>query len=168
MRGGGPAETVGRAMQVIRAPLVVAMSLLRRLGRRSDAPADPLHAPALEQRLFSTFPGGLPGAGLALLRAAVAIPLVYAGLVSVASWAPVLLEVVTAGAAILLLIGLWTPLAGALIVVAELGLAVLHPSEAWMYVHFAAMGAALAMLGPGGCSLDARLFGRKRIQIPQR
>jgi len=122
----------------------------------------------LLQRLFSTFPRGLPGAGLALLRAAAAIPLVYAGLLTLASSSPVLLEVVTAGAAILLLIGLWTPLAGALIAVAELGMAVLHPAEPWMYVHFAAMGAALAMLGPGGCSLDARLFGRKRIQIPQR
>jgi hypothetical protein len=122
----------------------------------------------LLQRLFSTFPRGLPGAGLAILRAASAIPLVYAGLLTVASSTPVLLEMVTAGAAILLLIGLWTPLAGALIAVAELGMAVLHPAEPWMYVHFAAMGAALAMLGPGGCSLDARLFGRKRIQIPQR
>jgi hypothetical protein len=120
------------------------------------------------QRLFSTFPCGLPGAGLALLRAAAAIPLVYAGLLTVASSSPVLLEVVTAGAAIMLLLGLWTPLAGALIAVAELGLAVLHPAEPWMYVHFATMGAALAMLGPGGWSLDARLFGRKRIQIPER
>jgi putative oxidoreductase len=30
------------------------------------------------------------------------------------------------------------------------------------------MGAALAMLGPGAWSVDARLFGRKRIHIPQR
>ena len=118
------------------------------------------------QRLFSTFPCGLPGAGLALLRAAAAIPLVYAGLMTLASSSPALLEVVIAGAAILLLIGLWTPLAGALIAVAELYLAALHPAEPWMYIHFAAMGAALAMLGPGGCSLDARLYGRKRIQIP--
>ena len=29
-----------------------------------------------------------------------------------------------------------------------------------------ALGAALAMLGPGAWSVDARLFGRKRIQIP--
>jgi hypothetical protein len=120
------------------------------------------------QRLFSAFPCGLPGAGLVLLRAAAAIPLVYAGRATVASSSPILLEVVTAGAAILLLIGLWTPLAGALIAVAELRLAVLHPAAPWMYVHFAAMGAALAMLGPGGCSLDARLFGRKRIEIPPR
>jgi putative oxidoreductase len=120
------------------------------------------------QRLFSTFPEGLPGAGLVLLRAAAAIPLVYAGLLTVASSSPAILEVVIAGAAILLLIGLWTPLAGTLIALAELGLAVVHPAEPWTYVHFAAMGAALAMLGPGGCSLDALLFGRKQIQIPQR
>jgi len=118
------------------------------------------------QRLFSTFPCGLPGAGLLLLRAAAAIPLVYTGLLSVASSSPAIPEVVSAGAAVLLMIGLWTPLAGALMAVAELSLAVLHPSEPWMYVHFATMGAALAMLGPGGCSLDARLFGRKQIQIP--
>ncbi len=120
------------------------------------------------QRLFSTFPCGLPGAGLILLRAAVAIPLLYAGWLTVASSSPVILEAVTAGAAILLLIGLWTPLAGALVAVAELVLAVQHPAAPWMYVHFAAMGAALAMLGPGGCSLDARLFGRKQIEIPPR
>ena len=120
------------------------------------------------QRLFSTFPCGLPGAGLLLLRAAVAVPLVYAVPRTVASSPPAILEVIAAGAAILLMIGLWTPLAGALIAVVELGLAVLHPAEAWMYGHFATMGAALAMLGPGGCSLDAHLFGRKQIQIPQR
>ena len=120
------------------------------------------------QRLFSTFPGGLPGGGLALLRAAAGVPLVHAGLLTVASSAPVLLEVVAAGAALLLLIGLWTPLAGALVAVAEMGLAVLHPAEPWMHIQFAAIGAALAMLGPGGCSLDARLFGRKQIQIPYR
>jgi putative oxidoreductase len=120
------------------------------------------------QRLFSTFPGRLPGAGLVLLRAATAIPLVYTGKLTLASSSPAILEVTAAGAAILLLIGFWTPLAGTLIAVAEVGLAVLHPAEPWTYFHFATMGAALAMLGPGGCSLDARLFGRKQIQIPQR
>jgi hypothetical protein len=117
------------------------------------------------QRLFSTFPCGLPGAGLLLLRAAF-IPLVYAGLLTVRSSSPAILEVVTAVAAILLLIGLWTPVAGVLVAAGELGLAVLHPAAAWTYVHFATIGAALAMLGPGGCSVDARLFGRKQIQIP--
>lgn len=118
------------------------------------------------QRLFSTFPCGFPGAGLVLLRVAAAFPLVYAGLRTAASSSPATLEVVTAAAALLLLIGLWTPLAGAFIAVAQLGLAVSHPEAPWAFVHFAVLGAALALLGPGGCSLDARLFGRKQIQIP--
>jgi hypothetical protein len=120
------------------------------------------------QRLFSTFPCGLPGAGLLLLRAVAAVPLVHAGLLAVSSPAPVIVDVVTAGAAIFLLVGLWTPVAGGLIAVTELGLAWSHPSDPWTFVHFGVLGAALAMLGPGGCSLDARLFGRKQIQIPER
>jgi putative oxidoreductase len=120
------------------------------------------------QRLYSTFPCGLPGAGLVLLRGAAAIPLVYAGLLARTAPSPTILSVVTVGAALLLLIGLWTPFAGAVIAIVELGLAVVHPADAWRYVHVAAMGAALAMLGPGGCSVDARLFGRKHIQIPER
>jgi uncharacterized membrane protein YphA (DoxX/SURF4 family) len=120
------------------------------------------------QRLFSTFPGGLPGAGLLVLRAAAAVPLVHAGLRAAASSSPAILELAGAGAAVLVLIGLWTPLAGALIAVTELALAVSHPAERWTYVHLAALAAALAMLGPGRCSVDARLFGRKQIQIPHR
>jgi putative oxidoreductase len=120
------------------------------------------------QRLYSTFPCGLPGAGLLLLRATAAIPLVYAELLTTCSPAPVIVEAVTAGAAILLFIGLWTPFAGGLIAVVEFGLALAHPADAWTFLHFAVLGAALAMLGPGGCSVDARLFGRKNIQIPQR
>lgn len=120
------------------------------------------------QRLFSTFPCGLPGAGLLLLRAVVAIPLIHAGLHTASSPAPVISELVTAGAAILLLFGLWTPLAGGLIAVVELGLALSHPADPWTFVRVGVLGAALAMLGPGGCSVDARLFGRKQIEIPQR
>lgn len=120
------------------------------------------------QRLYSTFPRGLPGVGLILLRAIVAIPLIYPGLVTVSSSAPAMLDVITAGAAILLLIGLWTPIAGAALAMIELYLAFSHPADPWGHVHFAVLGASLAMLGPGGRSLDARLFGHKQIQISQR
>jgi hypothetical protein len=85
-----------------------------------------------------------------------------------ASPSPAILDVLTAGAAIPQLMGLWTPLAGALVAVAQLARAVLPPAERWTFVHVAALGAALAMLGPGGCSLDGRLFGRKQIQILRR
>ena len=121
------------------------------------------------QRLFSTFPQGLPGIGLVLLRAAVAIPLVQQAIVGLLNASPPApLGLLAAGAALLLLVGLWTPVAGVLVAVAELGLALSHPAEPWTFVHFGTLGAALAMLGPGGWSVDARLFGRKHIQIPQR
>ena len=120
------------------------------------------------QRLYSTFPCGLPGAGLLLLRAVTTTPLIHSGLLTASSSAPVIADVVMAGAAVLLLIGLWTPLAGGLIAGTELSLAWSHPEDPWAFLHFAMLGAALALLGPGGCSVDARLFGRKHIQIPKR
>ena len=120
------------------------------------------------QRLFSTFPCGPPGAGLLLLRAVIAAPLIHAGSLTASSPTPVIAEVVVAGAAVLLLIGLWTPVAGGLIAVAELSLAGLHPENPSAFLHFATLAAAVALLGPGGCSVDARLFGRKQIQIPER
>ena len=120
------------------------------------------------QRLFSTFPCGPPGAGLLILRAVVAVPLSYAGGLSLASPEPAIAELVAGGAALLLFIGLWTPIAGAVIAAAEFGVALSHPEAPWTSVHFGLLGAALALLGPGGCSVDARLFGRRRIQIPRR
>lgn len=101
-----------------------------------------------------------------LLRSVTAIPLIHAALLTASS--PGIMQIVTAGAAVLLLVGLWTPIAGALIAVTQLGLAWLHPADPWPFVHVAVLGAALAMLGPGGCSVDAPLFGRKQIEIPQR
>ena len=120
------------------------------------------------QRLFSTFPSGLPGAGLLLLRVAAASPLIYAGLLTALSPALVIEDVVTAGAAILLLIGFWTPLAGSLIAVVELGRALGNPADSWTLVQVGVSCAAIAMLGPGAYSVDARLFGRRHIQIPGR
>jgi putative oxidoreductase len=123
------------------------------------------------QRLFSTFPEGWPGTGLVFLRAITAIPLAQRGIAGelmATLSAVVVLQLVAAGAGVLLLIGLWTPIAGVLMAVAELGLAFSRPADPWMHVLLAALGASLAMLGPGAWSIDARLFGRKRIQIPQR
>jgi putative oxidoreductase len=120
------------------------------------------------QRLFSTFPCGRPGAGLLLLRAVTAAPMIQAALVTASRPSAIMAEVLTGAAAVLLLIGLWTPMAGGLIAVMELVLAWFHPEDPWPFLHVAALGAALAMLGPGGCSVDARLFGRKHIEIPKR
>jgi len=121
------------------------------------------------QRLFSTFPEGAPGIGLVLLRVTVVIPLIQqmmAGRLDASLPAPLVL--MTAGAALLLLVGLWTPVAGVLVALIEIVLAVSHPAERWSFVYVGTSAAALAMLGPGAWSVDARLFGRKHIQIPSR
>jgi putative oxidoreductase len=123
------------------------------------------------QRLFSTFPEGWPGTGLLFLRAVVAVPPFQLGilrLLPATASATVIPQLIATGAAALLLAGLWTPVAGVLMAIAELCLAFLYPAEPWMHILLGALGAGLAMLGPGAWSVDARLFGRKRIRIPQR
>jgi putative oxidoreductase len=122
------------------------------------------------QRLYSTFPEGWPGTGLILLRAVAAIVPVQQGLAAAqtASFPALILQLVAACGSALTLVGFWTPIAGMLMAVAELFLAFSHTTDPSMHILLAALGAALAMLGPGAWSVDARLFGRKRIQIPQR
>ena len=123
------------------------------------------------QRLFSTFPEGWPGAGLVFLRVIAAIPPLQHGIAALLTASLPLvavLQLVAAGAAALLLVGFWTPVAGALMALAELGLALSHPIDPWMHIRLGALGAVLAMLGPGAWSVDAHRFGRKRIQIPRR
>jgi putative oxidoreductase len=122
------------------------------------------------QRLFSTFPEGWPGAGLAFLRVVTAIPPFQHGIAGLwpVTQPLVMVHLAAAGAAALLLAGLWTPVAGILLAMVELGLAVFHPGDRWMHMLVGALGVTLAMLGPGAWSVDARLFGRKRIQIPSR
>jgi len=79
-----------------------------------------------------------------------------------------ILHVVTTGVGILLLIGLWTPIAGALVAVIAVWHAFYHLGDPWSCIMLGTLGAALALLGPGGWSVDARLFGWKRIDIRDR
>ena len=67
------------------------------------------------------------------------------------------------GVIVLLWIGLWTPIAAVTASAIQIGtLSLAHQFNSSSMV-IAAVGFALAMLGPGAWSLDARLFGRKRI-----
>jgi uncharacterized membrane protein YphA (DoxX/SURF4 family) len=74
------------------------------------------------------------------------------------------LSVLLAGAAILLIIGLFTPIVGTLVALIEGCRLILMPADRLLYLLVATLGAALAMLGPGRWSVDARLFGWKRIE----
>ena len=79
-----------------------------------------------------------------------------------------MIHVLAIAAGILLLAGLWTPIAGALLTIIEIWNAFSHPHDPWSYILLGTLGAALAMLGPGAWSVDAHLFGWKRIRIPDR
>jgi len=72
------------------------------------------------------------------------------------------------GCGILLIPGLWTPIAGFLIVLVELCQAFTIPGDFWVSLLLGTIGGALAMLGPGLWSVDARLFGWKRVEAPPR
>jgi len=69
---------------------------------------------------------------------------------------------------LLLMAGLWTPVAGSLTAIIGIWRSVNHISDAWAGMLLATLGAALAVIGPGFWSLDARLFGWKRIDIRDR
>jgi len=119
------------------------------------------------RRLFSNFAHGPPGVGLLLMRVVCgfalivqALPPLLAGILL----GPALMQSVATGLGILLIAGLWTPLVGVLVAIDSLWnvFVSVHP---WRWTMLATLGAALALIGPGAWSIDARLFGWKRIEI---
>ena len=125
----------------------------------------------LLQRLFSTFAKGWPGMGLLCLRLGAAIVLFHNGVVgSVESpyQQHFLRPLIEAAAGLFLCAGLWTPIAGGAAAIIGLWGAFWRSGDPWSQILLAILGAGLAMLGPGAWSIDARLFGRKRINIPDR
>jgi putative oxidoreductase len=126
------------------------------------------------QRLFSTFASGWPGVGLLLLRLLTAVALIDFGIASVLEAPPLaitVLQIIGAGAGILLLVGLWTPVSGTLAAIVKVWIAfsrvLSHSGDPWIPIVQAVLGVVLAMVGPGAWSIDARLFGRKRIDMPE-
>jgi uncharacterized membrane protein YphA (DoxX/SURF4 family) len=131
------------------------------------------------QRLFSAFPGGLPGVGLLLLRAVIGMIAAAAGGFgladngnsTVATW---IADALTLASGIALLVGLLTPLASLLVALDVIGTKLSWfraPSgsmfEATMTtVLIVSVAAAIVLLGPGALSADARFFGRREIIIP--
>jgi uncharacterized membrane protein YphA (DoxX/SURF4 family) len=132
------------------------------------------------QRLYSTFPGGRLGIGLLLLRVAIGATLIIQGSayllepqdLAIRTWVVCLLALGTGGS---LLMGFLTPVASALALLSGLGITFLWvPTPSCNLLHgnplslnVLVVALACALLGPGAFSLDARLFGRRKIIIPR-
>lgn len=120
------------------------------------------------QRLFSTFPTGKPGVGLLLLRLAAGCSLIVERIQMILPiHSPLVWEIhiglILVGICICL--GFWTPIMAGLEGIGELLMTVTDPARYESHLLLAILGISLAMLGPGAWSVDALLFGRKRITV---
>jgi uncharacterized membrane protein YphA (DoxX/SURF4 family) len=129
---------------------------------------------------YSTFPGRWQGLGLLLLRSAVGVTLIIQSAsalvdsqgMTVGAWAGCLIELASG---ISLLIGFVTPAAAIFAVLVHVGIGLSwFPVPAQVFFNSGPLTAdlvittmACAFLGPGAFSLDARLFGRRKIIIPR-
>jgi len=122
------------------------------------------------RRLFSSFARGLPGVGLLVMRLVGGIAIIAraAAMLDSGSLTVVAAALLAIGAGFCLLAGLWTPLAGSLIAAIGIWCACTRPDDPLSSVLLATIGAALALVGPGAWSIDARLFGWKRIDVRDR
>jgi len=101
------------------------------------------------------------------MRVAAGVPPLVKGIQALLAGPPLgstLLDAGSVALGLLLLAGLWTPFAGALLVLQALWSA--HSSGYPLpWILLAALGAALTLIGPGAWSVDAWLFGWKRLEI---
>jgi putative oxidoreductase len=119
-------------------------------------------------RLYSTFAHGAPGAGLLLMRVAAGGALLYQGVVAFdagmePAWAAIHLLCTATG--LLLIVGMWTPVVGVLTAIDAALRGLLGHADMGFYILLTTLGVALALLGPGAWSVDAHLFGWRRVEI---
>lgn len=133
--------------------------------------------------LYSRFPAGSVGLALLLLRLVDGLGLVREGIrlftPSESSSEPIgglILGLVLVGSAVLLMLGLRTSSAGIAAAICTAGAAFyaghhaglfLSETDAWifLFVLVFSLSGSLALLGPGGYSLDARLSGWRMIKL---
>jgi len=102
---------------------------------------------------------------LRIVAGSVALAFGLPGVRDAQSIEPATLEGAAVVGAVLLLAGLWTPVSGCLIAACALRSLIVKSGDPWRNILLASIGLAIAMIGPGVWSLDARLFGWRRIDV---
>jgi hypothetical protein len=119
-------------------------------------------------RLFSMFPHGGPGLALLLLRVSVAAAF-FVNVANRTGFSSI--RLLLAGALLIsisLAIGFLTPSLSVIACVSAVSNSLIGPHAGAIIDVFSILdAAALALLGPGAYSVDARLFGRRVIVVPQ-
>jgi hypothetical protein len=128
------------------------------------------------QRWYRTFPNGLPGIGLLVLRLAIGAKLVIEASscmldpqgLKLGIW---LLPLFALGIGTFLALGFLTQLAAGASVLGGAAVYLWHPASVSSFPNLPsldtiAVALAIALLGPGAISLDAYFFGRRKIVIP--
>lgn len=129
------------------------------------------------RRLYSSFPGSLPGAGLLLLRITIGLGMLIQSLSWLTEPQPPDRGMWALGLLVLLIgtsfiLGFLNPLGGSISALAGIATRLLHPEwsssmSSLLGVNPLVMVTAITLLGPGAFSLDAYLFGRRRIIVPR-
>jgi hypothetical protein len=117
------------------------------------------------QRLFSGFPNSLPGIALLVLRVCVSAAIIIDGIhcSTHADAARVALIAAAYTVAALILVGLWTPIAAGVAAVIEVAAVLEGVPGVLTHIFVTAIAASVVLLGPGALSIDAYLYGRKRL-----
>jgi uncharacterized membrane protein YphA (DoxX/SURF4 family) len=126
------------------------------------------------QRWYRTFPHGLPGIGLLVLRLAIGAELIIGACcmldqqgLKLGAW---LLSFLALGIGTAFVLGFLTRLVAGASVLAAAAVCLWHPP--WMSflnlpnLDTICVALAIALLGPGALSLDAYFFGPRKIVIP--
>ena len=122
-------------------------------------------------RLSFTFAHGGPGVGLLLIRLVAGVALIAHAVTTFIGGLPInpvsaISVAFSAALGILLIAGLWTPITAGVVALYALGHALAQPADRWYCIMVGILGVALTLLGPGVWSVDARLFGWRRLEIP--
>jgi uncharacterized membrane protein YphA (DoxX/SURF4 family) len=139
------------------------------------------------QKHYSSFPGGVPGIGLLILRASKGVATaLYGGIViacferittdQFSYFSNLILGLLLIAGSIFLILGLLMPFVLTVLAASELGAVAVRlmiaeqmPNDkfGWILLFlFVSITIALFFVGPGAYSIDARLYGRRRIFIP--